>query len=272
MGVALFVEGSVPHGPKDHCARLWNDTLLPALGRAPVSWIVPIGKDAITRLLGLRASSSASSLDIRINDAVNQYGIDPERDALVIAWDLEPVDQGQSRCAWREKLGVYQGLARSPVRALKDTKWARSAAARAEALKLRDGQPPAGESHSVVGPGAVLNVCMEPMFEGLLAHDGRAVRRAMKLDSDPPGWPSARRWSPTERNPSTNLLAAAVDAMRTLRPKPEVRKAIHAIYKEAKDEWCEYLLRQLLEKPEQVEKILAHPIALRLAHILPPKP
>lgn len=272
MGVALFVEGSVPHGPRDHCARLWNETLLPALGRAPVTCIVPIGKDAITRLRNLRASTSAPGLDARIVDSITRHGLDPARDALVIAWDLEPVDRGQPRCAWHEKLGVYRGLAGSSLPGLQNTPWARSAAARAEALDRCRGRPPTGQSRSVVGPGTVLGVCMEPMFEGLLAHDGRAVRRAMGLGNDPRNWPADRRWSPEERDPSTMLLAAAVDAMREIRPKPPIRKLIRAVYDEAKDEWCEYLLRQLLADPAQAAAIRAHPIARRLLHILPPLP
>jgi hypothetical protein len=270
MRVALFVEGSAPHGSRDHCARLWNETLLPALGRAPVACIVPIGKDAITRMLGLRASSSAAALDTRIEDSLTTHGLDPDHDALVIAWDLEPIDKGQPRCAWHEKLGVYRGLAASTRPLLANTAWTRSAAANATALERRRGQPATGTSRSIVRPGTVLGLCMEPMFEGLLARDGRAVRRAMGLGSDPPGWPPAKRWSLEERDPSTHLLAAAVDAMRELRPKPEIRRRIHAIYEEAKDEWCELLLRRLLAEPERAAEILDHPIARRLAHILPP--
>ncbi len=179
MKIALFVEGSAPHGPKDHCAQLWNGTLLPALTRAPVAHVIPIGKDAITRLLGLRASSSAAGLDARIVDEIRRSGLDPERDAIVIAWDLEPVDEGQSRCAWRE------------------------------------------------------------------------------------------RWRDRERDPSATL-EAAVDAMRELRPRAEVRRQLRNIYTEAKDEWCDYLLRKLLVDSEQAAAIREHAIARRLAHVLPP--
>lgn len=270
MRVALFVEGSAPHGPKDHCTRLWNDTLLPALGLAPVSHIVPIGKDAITRLLGLRASSSARALDDRINETIKIYGLDDEKDALIVAWDLEPVDKGQTRCAWREKLGLYRGLADSKQLLLCGTAWARDAASRAAALEGLKGQPPDGASRSRLVPGSVLGVCMEPMFEGLLAHDGRAIRQAMGLESDPPRWPPNKRWNSDERDPSTNLLAASVDAMRDLRPPAKIRRIIRAIYDEAKDEWCEYLLRKLFEDPGQAAIIRSHPIARRLLGVMPP--
>ncbi len=269
MKIALFVEGSAPHGPKDHCAQLWNGTLLPALTRAPVAHVIPIGKDAITRLLGLRASSSAAGLDARIVDEIRRSGLDPERDAIVIAWDLEPVDEGQSRCAWREKHGVYHGLADTPLVQLRGTAWARDARRRANELwKLRD-QPPSGISRSTVGPGTVLAICMEPMFEGLLVRDGRFIRRAMGLDADPPGWPAAKRWRDRERDPSATL-EAAVDAMRELRPRAEVRRQLRNIYTEAKDEWCDYLLRKLLVDSEQAAAIREHAIARRLAHVLPP--
>lgn len=270
MKVVLFVEGSAPHGPKDHCARLWNHTLLPALGRAPADVIVPIGKDSITIMLGLRASSAAPGLDTRIVEVIRRHQIDPERDALVIAWDLEPVDKGRPRCAWHEKLGLYRGIAESPLPGLQNTAWVRSAAAQMARIEQFGGVPPEGLNRSRLRPGTVLGICMEPMFEGLLAQDGRAVRRAMDLSSEPPGWPPARKWNPHERNPSSTLLAAAVDAMREMRPKAELRKKLHAIYDEAKDEWCDYLLRRLFEVSDHAAVIRSHPIARRLAHIFPP--
>lgn len=99
MKIVLFVEGSAPVGSRDHCARLWNGTLLPALDRTPVDVIVPIGKDAITNMLGLRGSSSAPGLDTRICETRRKHHLDPDRDALIIAWDLEPIDEGKSRPA-----------------------------------------------------------------------------------------------------------------------------------------------------------------------------
>jgi len=190
----------------------------------------------------------------------------------VVAWDLEPVDKGHLRCAWREKLGLYRGLAGSPLKLLQNTAWARSAAAQAAELERLADKQPARVSRSTARPGTVLCVCMEPMFEGLLAHDGRAIRLAMGLQSDPPGWPGPRRWSSKERDPSRNLLAAAVDAMHEIKPRPAIRRKIPAIFQEAKDEWGEFLLRQLLTDPEQAAIIRSHPIAQRLAHILPPAP
>lgn len=271
MKVALFVEGSVPHGPKDHCAALWNRTLLPALGRAEVDLVVPIGKDAITRLLGLRASTSVAGLDERIAQMVRRALLDPSRDALVIAWDLEPVDRDQTRCAWREKLGVYRGLERSPLPELAGTAWARCAAEKAAALELRRGLPAEGLHHSAVRPGAVVGLCMEPMFEGLLTRDGRALRSVMELDQEPRAWPAAKRWGADERDPS-GTLEQAIDAMRELRPRAKIRRILRSIYSEAKDEWCDYLLRGLLADPEQAAAIRAHPIATRLTNVLPPAP
>jgi hypothetical protein len=110
---------------------------------------------------------------------------------------------------------------------------------------------------------------MEPMFEGLFVRDGRSVRRAMGLDREPPGWPAAKQWSDRERSPS-RTPEEAIDAMRELRPKPPIRRVVHSIYKEGKDEWCDYLLRRLLADPTQAAEICAHPIARRLAHLLPP--
>jgi hypothetical protein len=266
MRVALFVEGSAPLGSKDHCRTLWNDTLLPALGRAPVDLVVPIGKDAISRLRNLRTSSSAPGLDARIATIRRAHDLDPERDALVIAWDLEPIDPDRERCAWDEKVGLYDGIAASPL--LASTAWAADAARRARALRAIQGRPASRQNASKVVPGSVLALCMDPLFEALLARDGRAVRRALGLDTDPPDWPTG--WSATERDPSTRLLGRAIAAMRQLRPRPPIRRHIRENWQNAKDEWGDYLLRKLLAEPTQAAAIHAHPIAARLRHILPP--
>lgn len=268
MRIALFVEGSAPVGPKDHCARLWNKTLLPALGRTPVDIIVPIGKDAITNMLGLPGSSSAPGLDARICQTRATHDLDPAHDALIIAWDLEPIDRGQPRCAWREKVQLYHGIANSPLPSLRDTAWSASAANNARRLGELDGRPPASNSHSRVGPGSVLGVCMEPMFEGLYTRDGRAVRRALDLAQDPPGWPTG--WGSKERDPSGKLMGPAIAAIRRMRPSHPVRRIIRDTWDNAKDEWGEYLLKKLLATPEQADHILDHPISRRLKYILPP--
>ncbi len=188
MRIALFVEGSAPVGSKDHCDRLWNTTLLPALGRTPVDIIVPIGKNAITNMLGLPGSSSAPGLDTLICQRQIRHDLDPARDALIIAWDLEPIDKGKARCALDELISVYTKLADSLL--LQCPAWSISAAKCAKRLEPRKGQkPPTELNNSRVEPGSVLAVCMEPMFEGLYTRDGRAIRRALDLSQDPPGWP-----------------------------------------------------------------------------------
>lgn len=233
MRIALFVEGSAPLGSKDRCKALWNATLLPALGRAPVDIVVPIGKNAITNMLGLPGSSSAPGLDARICQARDENGLDPERDALVIAWDLEPIDEGRRRCGWDEKRDLYRGIATSPLPLLQGTAWSRSAATNAARLDALRDQPPTGLSHSAVQPGSVLAVCMEPRFDVLLTRDGRALRRALDLGEDPKGWPTGWGWSTgtrrsnEERDPSGKLLGPAIAALRRIRPKPTVLRHIH---------------------------------------------
>lgn len=267
MKIALFVEGSAPVGSKDQCARLWNTTLLPALGRTPVDVVVPIGKDAITNMLGLPGSSSAPGLDARICDARRTHNLDPDRDALIVAWDLEPVDKDQRRCAWDEKISVYQGIANSPLSLLRDTAWAACAAKAATQLEnLRD-VPPTGRSQRTVKAGAVLAVCMEPMFEALFTRDGRAVRRALDLKHDPPGWPTG--WGVEARDPSARLMEPAIAAIRRIRPAHQVRRIIRDTWGNAKDEWSEYIIRKLLADEAQREAILEHAISRRLKNILP---
>lgn len=268
MKIVLFVEGSSPVGSRDQCARLWNTTLLPALGRTSVDVVVPIGKDAITNMLGLPGSSSAPGLDARICDARKTHNLEPERDALIVAWDLEPVDEGQRRCAWDEKLSVYQGIAHSPLPLLKGTAWTASAASAAKHLKALEGVPPTGHSSRIVEPGSILAVCMEPMFEALFTRDGRAVRRALDLKQDPPGWPTG--WGPEQRDPSKKLMGPAIAAIRRMRPKHQVRRIIREAWENAKDEWSEYIIRKLLTDETQHEALLEHSISQRFSCILPP--
>lgn len=268
MRVALFVEGSAPVGAKDQCARLWNNTLLPALGRTPVDIVIPIGKDAITNMLGLRGSSSAPGLDARICAARKAHDLDPQRDALIIAWDLEPVDKGQRRCGWDEKISVYRGIAESPLPLLQGTAWSASAARAAARLADLKGVLPTATSYRKVTAGSVLGLCMEPMFEALFARDGRAVRRALDLKQDPPGWPSG--WGSEERDPSGKLMGPAIAAIRRMRPRHEVRRILRDTWDNAKDEWSEYILKKLLADPSQADAILDHAISRRLRHILPP--
>lgn len=267
MRVALFVEGSAPLADKDYCKRLWNEVLLPGLGRAPMDVVVPIGKNAISRLRGLPTSNSAPGLDERIQRLlVGESSLDPTKDAVVIAWDLEPVDTGRPRCAFHEKKGLYAGIATSPL--LVGTAWAQDAARRAQRLDHLAGQPPTGAHLSQIRPGTVLGVCMDPMFEGLMAHDGRAIRNALDLTSDPVGWPTG--WGTDERNPSDRLLGPAIDAMRRIRPPAKVRRKIFNNWRCAKDEWGHLLLGKLLADPSQAAIIRAHAIAQRLSAILPP--
>lgn len=275
MRIAMFVEGSAPLGSKDHCARLWNTTLFPALGCAAVDLVIPIGKDAITNMLGLHGSSSAPALDALICQRRTRHGLDPDRDALIIAWDLEPIDEGRTRCALDELIDVYRALGCSTL--LQDTAWSRSAANQVTRLEPRRGmRPPTGLNHARVVPGSVVAVCMNPMFDVLLTRDGKALRRTLDLAQDPPGWPTGWGWptgtklSGEQRDPSGKLMAPAITAVRRIRPKHKVRRQIRETWENAKDEWSEYFLRKLLADPAQAEHIIDHPILRRLKAILPP--
>lgn len=283
MQIALFVEGSGPVGvrsreqdppserarDRDHLSYLWNECLLDALGRVPVKPIIPIGKDAISRLRGLTTSTSTSGLDARIDQARKSHALDPERDAIVIAWDLVPIDPNQRRCPWDEKVGLYRGLAESEIMCKNAEPWARSAKQQAETLLALKGQEPRAESVRRVVPGSVLGLCMEPMFEGLLTRNGRAIRTAFGLSEDPKNWPTG--WRPDHPDPS-RLLGRAVAALRNIRPKTSICKQIfYEPWENAKDEQGAFILRQLLAEPSEAEHIRKHAIALRLAHILPPR-
>lgn len=244
---------------------------MPALGCAPVDLVVPFGKGAIVNMLGLPASTRAEGLDARIVDAARRHRLAPEQDAIIIAWDLEPPIKRRDRCAWREKVDVYQGIADSPLETLRGTAWARSAAERAQRLRQLQDVPPRGEHHGRALPGTVLALCMEPMFEALLTRDGSAVRRALGLAQDPPDWPSG--WGDENvRDPSKHLMGRAIGALFAVRPRARIRSKIPSIWQNAKDEWAAYILTQFFADPDgkAARSVREHPIARRLAHILPP--
>jgi len=180
LRVALLVEGSLapPGRARDALDRIWNQHMARLAGAGPFDLLVPISK---TNLVSLdpeqpRMSGNAEALDQllrRLLDSGREF------DAAVLAWDLQPPwDPSTRACRWRETLDLYRFLAQST--ALPDN-WTQAAAARLTELESRP-SPSSRPSPPRLAPGMVLPICMDPVFEDLLASNERGIRRALGLD------------------------------------------------------------------------------------------
>ena len=125
--------------------------------------------------------------------------------------------------------------------------------------KQRNPNPPSLET------GAVLAVCMEPMFESLLIVCEQTIRRALGVkDRGRVKWPT---WNEHLQRPEY-LLGLAIKASRDVDPKPRAIKLVRGDLKTAKHEWGEYLLRHMIGDERCLQELRRHPTAARLVELL----
>lgn len=267
LKVALFVEGSTsPPTPRGLPAieRIWNELIADVVGAPRFDPIVPISKKHIVALdpRHPKMSGAGEPLDQLMRRKLAQTSFD----AAVVAWDLVPAWNPQGAyCRWEETVDFYRLLAASTVL---PEPWVVEAQKRFDDLSTRPGnsdRPPRPwlRRHVVVA------VCMDPMFEGVLVQDEKALRRALNLDGSklPKGWPKSG-WSPPTRRPDAELLGPAVRSLVDSRPKPKVVKQVGGDFVLNKDGWGEYLLRRLLDDSSARSQVLGHPLYQRLAEWL----
>ncbi len=267
LRVALFVEGS-EHPPlkrekRDPLARLWNETLVAALGIPEFHRVYPISKlHLVTMNPELpRPVGAGESFDRMLVRRLNRERFD----AAVVAWDLVPPwDPGREYCRCNETLSFYRLLARSSV--LPDL-WLGKARERLAELENRT-KPGERSAPPIVEPGIILCVCMEPMFESLLAQDERAVKRALGIATTPGDWPTSGWGDPRERQPDQRVLGRAILSIKRVRPKPQCIRHIAGDMKTNKDEWDDYILRRIQEQDRGRGLIVNHPIGIRLTELL----
>ncbi|MFY9821837.1 MAG: hypothetical protein WAM82_10675 [Thermoanaerobaculia bacterium] len=267
LRLALFAEGSeTPPTARGRQALevLWNDRLGEALGLPRFDSVVPISK---THLVAMDpANPPMSGAGERLDQLMERSLRRNPFDIAVVAWDLVPAWNPEGIfCRWIETLDLYRFLADSVC--LPEI-WRVNARHRFQELSQRPApgdrrQPPPLE------PGMILPVCMEPVFEGFLVQDERAVRRALGVEGEAvKGWPQKGWGDPQERRPDLNVLAPAIQALRFLRPKRPVLRKVRGDMKTHKAEWGDLLLRKLLADDQARPLILAHPIARRLSELL----
>lgn len=266
MRVALFVEGSfgIPNRTLTHPHRaLWCETIAPLLGLPPPADVIPISKAHLAHLRRndpappatkpLAISGSGEALDQLMQRKLTAEPFD----VAVVAWDLVPrLNHLSEECRWHETLELYRLLA---VSTHLPEPWPARARGRFAELSQRP-HPGARPQLPTLAPGTVLAVCMEPMFEGLLA-DEKALRAALGMKGVPSRrWPG--KWDP--RRPDSELLGPAIAAAQAA----NVKLPIRAGFQTAKDEWGAYLFRTILADPEHGPRLAAHPLVQRLREVL----
>jgi hypothetical protein len=259
LRVALFVEGSAsPPPPRGlpALARIWAEHLCGLAGVAGFSVVVPISKKHIVAMdpSNPKMSGAAEPLDQLIARRIRSDGFD----AAVVAWDLVPAwSPSEAGCRWTETLDFYGLLAQSGDL---PSAWVSYAEARFNELGGRQ-EPGARSSMPTLERGACVALCMDPMFEHLLVGNERAVKRALGITGRLDGWP---RWS-NSANPDKRLLAPAIAALPRRSP---VRRRIRGDFRTHKDEWGEYLLRQMLADDDLARALSNHPWPARLREIM----
>ncbi len=259
----LFVEGECVPRPRlpEPLDTIWRHHLVNALGLSSIARIIPISKKNVLALDDTARVSGVGTVPLDVLIA-RELETEPF-DAAVVAWDLlPPWDKNATVDKWSEVLSLYRGLAASQV--LPDKPWLRWAQSRFQALSRRArgcqrGRPPRLEA------GAVLAVCMEPTFESLLLVCEDVIRRTLGVgDGRKIGWPS---WSGHGPLPE-EVIQSAIQAASKIRPKTQAIKSIHGDMITAKNEWGEYLLREMIRDGRCLNKIKRHPTAVRLIDLL----
>jgi len=263
----LFVEGELTQSPRGPAplATIWQLHLVRSLGLIDIDRVVGINKKNLVAMEKAQVNKKQMSgagmvgLDERIARELKREHFD----VAVIAWDLQPPwSPSAPTCRWEEVLNLYRGLSES--KALPDRPWRRWARNRFNELSRRNKEqrnpnPPSLED------GAVLAVCMEPVFESLLIVCEQTIRRTLGVkDSGRVKWPT---WSEYLQRPE-DLLRLAIEAAKRVEPKPTAIKRVRGDMRTAKHEWGEYLLRHMIEDEQCRERLRHHPTAARLVELL----
>lgn len=265
MRTALIVEGSVAYGTGrrgDPLTEIWEMLCRDYAGIDEFDVVVGLSKDQLVAMApgNSTLSTMREPFDVYLERLIRQHGLE----AAVVAWDLQPAwSAGTANCRWRETLELYSGLALSQV--IPDL-WRGQAQLRLAQLQGRV-LPSARTQPASLGPGMVLPLCMEVMFESLLT-DESVVRSALGLHGQRvPGWPSG--WSPNHPGPDKGLLGPATSAVRRLRPQHPAARAVRRDWFSGKNDWAEYILRQVKDDPALRAVVASHPIVRRLREVGP---
>lgn len=268
LRVALFVEGGHSPLPVRQKASsldlIWKEHLPGALGLRAFSMVVPISKKHLVAMdpSNPPMSGAGEGLDQLMARMLKREPFD----AAVIAWDLRPPWNPEIKyCRWQETLDLYRYLSRGEGL---PAPWRQRAKQRLGELEARR-SPSARSRVPRLARYEILGLCMDPMFESLLVQDEAAVKRALGLGGNVPGWPSQGWRDPDEHQPDIRLLAPAIEAARSMKPGPKVIAGVRGSLRMNKDGWGEFLLKRLLADATARAQVLAHPLSRRLSEIGP---
>jgi hypothetical protein len=260
LRVVLFVEGT--SGPA--LEGLWGNEIAQLLSIPSFERVVGFSKHNMVAMsnanIGLKHKTSTISVGLDVLIA-RELTVKPF-DCAVVAWDLVPSwDSGTdaSACRWKDTLLLYEGLSRSerlPV------EWRMRAEQRFKELNARD-IPSRRLAISRPAPFAVLGICMEPEFEGMLM-DEAGVKAILGLKGKVRGWPNT--WERQQDPRPSETLSKAIEAARKVQPKPMVFRKIRLPLREAKHEWGRLLIKESAGRFR--DKLLNHPISKRLLLLL----
>ena len=268
LRIALFVEGAATPPPvrgPTPLTQIWNTHLCGALGIRAFDEIVPISKKHLVAMDPTQPKMSGASepLDELIARKLKSI----QFDAVVVAWDLVPAwNPDDEYCRWQETLDLYRFLAASQSVDL-PLIWKQRATERFDELQSQTA-PGNRRRRLTLNRGAVVAVCMEPMFETILVQNEQAAREAFGLRRIPKDWPVAAWRAPEDRRPDTNILVPTINAVRNVRPRPKCVKQVPGDFRTNKDGWGEYLLKRLLADPKAKSQILSTNMIERLSSIV----
>jgi len=270
LQIALFVEGTTtsPSSSSRHALEaVWNELLPGFLGTRSFVRIFGISKCVLIAMdpANPPRSGNGEAFDALLARMLKRYPFD----AALVAWDLHPKWNGMDRyCRWEETLNLYRFLAQSRDADLPQV-WKEKARQRYEELASR-AEPDARVRVPHLEKGMVLPLCMYPMFEALITQDESAAKRAFEIaGSDVPRtWPGRGWGDPHERRPDANVLTPAVNAVKGMTNPPACARHIRGDMRTKKDEWGEYLLRQMINDEESHDLIRNHPICQRFLELL----
>jgi len=100
------------------------------------------------------------------------------------------------------------------------------------------------------------------MFEDILTRNESGLKRVLGVAGQSTvGWP---RWGASS-NPDRDLIGPAIACVPR---RSTIHRRIRGDFRTKKDEWAEYLLRQLMEDPAERAQLANHPFATRLRELL----
>jgi hypothetical protein len=259
--LGLVVEGSHLYHKRtqaDLLEQLWSKEINRVARSAKPVRVFGISKGSLAAMklkqTNLRRTTAiAEPLDAVLERLRQSHNID----CFVVVWDLVPPwDKQVEMCRWTETLAFYEGLALSETL---DRTFRDFAAGRFGEMSRR-ATPKARRNTPRLVRGAVLAICVEPLFESIFM-DERAMKVSLGvIGKRTRGWPGG--WE--QRNPNaSDVIGAAVDVARDTKPAPQVFRRIPQGYETQKTEWGIYFLQSRAFD----ESLRRHPLSVRLAEI-----